>query len=79
MSPRLAAWLSRILFAVAAGCFVAGAWLWWADRPPVSVLKFETPVNVGTLAVDADHIVEIPVANTGRETIRLVGLDGEEC
>jgi hypothetical protein len=79
VSPRLAGVLSRILFAVAAVCFIAGAWLWWNDRPPVSVLQVESPVNVGTLAVDADHFVEIPVTNTGREAIRLVGPDGEEC
>ena len=79
MSPRLAAWLSRILFAVSAGCLVAGVWLWWNDRPPVSVLRLDSPVNIGTIAVGADHAVEIPVTNTGSEPIRLVGLDGEEC
>ena len=79
MSPRTYQWLSRLFFAIAVGCFALGGWLWWADRPPASVLRVDAPVQLGTIAAAVDHAVEVPVTNTGSATIRLAGLDGELC
>ncbi len=47
-------------------------------RVPAPVLAVE-PLHVGTLATGVDHPVEIAVTNTGRESIRLAGIDGEWC
>ena len=79
MSPRTCLWLSRLLVAISAACFVAGGWLWWNDRVPASVLHMDGPVQLGVIAAAADHAVEVPVTNTGSLPIRLVGLDGELC
>ncbi|GEM_PF-6616351 len=67
MSPRNYQWLSRLFFAISVGCFALGGWLWWADRPPASVLRVDGPVQLGTVAADAEHAVEVPVTNTRSE------------
>jgi uncharacterized iron-regulated membrane protein len=79
MSVRVQQWMSRVFLLIGIGCLVLGGWLWWIDRPPVSVLRIDGPVEVGAVAAAAEHAVEIPVTNTGSEAIRLVGLDNDFC
>jgi len=79
MSPRVQQWLSRIFFLIGLGCLALAGWLWWNDRTPVPVLRVEAPIDLGAVAVAADHAVEVPVVNTGSEPIRLVGLENELC
>ena len=79
MSPRASLLLSRFFFFLAVVLFAAAGWLWWHDRPPASVLRVDGPIELGAIAAAADHPLEIPVANIGREEIRLAGLDGELC
>lgn len=79
MSARVQQWLSRIFLLIGIGCLVLGGWLGWIDRPPASVLRIDGPAQVGEIAADAEHAVEVSVTNTGSETIRLVGIDNELC
>lgn len=78
MSPRVANVFSLLFLAIGLGCAAAGGWLWWTDGVPAPVLAVE-PLQVGAVATGVDHPVEIPVVNTGREAIRLAGIDGEWC
>ncbi len=71
--------LSSFLLLASAGCLIAGGWLWWAEQIPATVLAFETPLDLGAFPSKADQPVDIWVANTGGDTIRLVGVDGEQC
>jgi hypothetical protein len=79
MGPRVQQSLSRIFFLIGLGCLVLAGWLWWIDRPPAAVLRVEAPIELGGVAVAADHAVDVPVVNTGSEPIRLVGLENELC
>lgn len=78
MSARVTNVLSWLFFAIGIGCVAAGGWLWWTDGVPAPVLVVE-PLQVGTVATGVDHPIDIPVTNTGRESIRLAGIDGEWC
>ena len=79
MSLTSSPWLPRLLVAVGAGLIATGGWLGWRDGAPDSVLHVDGPVQLGTIRTAADHAMVVSVTNTGREPIRLAGLDGELC
>lgn len=79
MQPRVARFLSNFFLVLGIALLAIAGWGWWTDRPPVTALAFDNPVQLGTIAVDENHVAEIPVRNTSREKIRLVGLKDEAC
>jgi hypothetical protein len=79
MNPRIARFLSNFFLVLGIALLALAGWLWWIDRPPVTALAFDSPVQLGAITVDENHIAEIPVTNTSRQKIRLVGLADEAC
>lgn len=79
MNSRVARFLSNFFLVLGIVLLAVASWLWWIDQPPVTALVFDNPVQLGTIAVDENHTAEIPVTNTSRHKIRLVGLHDEAC